>query len=268
MSELFIIKDDKRKNYTLIGNSLLRDQRLSMKAIGLMAKILSLPLVWDFSVAGLAAICKEKSGSINSILKELEQYGYYERKQIRGKNGQFEKTIYFFYEKPKNVDMPEVVKPEVENLQTVNPNSEKAAQSITNSNQLSKEKNTYPIKSDMESDTVDFEGYKIYFHYLFQDSMLRGRYSDQELDELESILVDTMCSKKLTIRVACENKPSELVKSVLMKLEPEHISYVLDSFRDNPTDIKNMRQYILTSLFNAPQTMSLYYQNLARKNNS
>ena len=54
--------------------------------------------------------------------------------------------------------------------------------------------------------------------------------------------------------------PAEIVKKRLLNLQSPHISYVLDSMNDNTTNIRDMKQYLLTTLFNAPVTIDLYYQ--------
>jgi len=89
------------KGFTSMLNIHLQDSRLSLKAIGLMSKMLSLPDNWDYSVAGLAAICKEGEKAIRSALDELETYGYLTRQQSHNKAGRFSNTIYTLYEDPK-----------------------------------------------------------------------------------------------------------------------------------------------------------------------
>lgn len=113
-----IFRVEKNNNYTVISNFHLRDRRLSLKTIGLLSLILSLPENWDYSEAGLAAICKDGKDSISSGLKELEKYGYLERERERGEGGRICGMIYRVYEVPKeqresNQPLPE--KPRVEN---------------------------------------------------------------------------------------------------------------------------------------------------------
>ena len=113
-----IFRVEKNNNYTVISNFHLRDRRLSLKTIGLLSLILSLPEDWDYSEAGLAAICKDGKDSISSGLKELEKYGYLERERERGEGGRICGMIYRVYEVPKdqhNVTSPLVEKPRVEN---------------------------------------------------------------------------------------------------------------------------------------------------------
>lgn len=87
-----IIRVEKRTNYTVVDNTFIRDKNMSLKAIGLMLKMLSLPPEWDYSVAGLSAICKEGMTSIRSALKELEECGYLRRERRNSEKG------YFVYE--------------------------------------------------------------------------------------------------------------------------------------------------------------------------
>jgi hypothetical protein len=97
-----IFRVEKNANYTVISNYHLRDKNLSLKTIGLLSIILSLPETWDYSQAGLASICKDGEDSIRSGLKELEKYGYLERERERDDSGRMRGIIYHIYEIPKN----------------------------------------------------------------------------------------------------------------------------------------------------------------------
>lgn len=79
------------------------------------------------------------------------------------------------------------------------------------------------------------------------------------INELVSIIVDTVCCTKPTIRVNGEEKTSEVVKSVFLKLNSSHIEYVIETMRNNSSDIHNIRKYLITALFNAPNTISNYW---------
>lgn len=97
-----VFRVEKNSNYTVISNYHLRDKNLSLRTIGLLSLILSLPDSWDYSQAGLAAICKDGEDSIRSGLKELEKYGYLERERERDENGRMRGVVYRVYEVPKN----------------------------------------------------------------------------------------------------------------------------------------------------------------------
>ena len=75
-------------------------------------------------------------------------------------------------------------------------------------------------------------------------------------------MLDTVCSSKRLIRIGGEEMPKDIVKSRLLKLNSEHIRYVLDCMGENTTRVRNIRQYLLTTLYNAPVTISNYYSAL------
>jgi hypothetical protein len=84
----------------------------------------------------------------------------------------------------------------------------------------------------------------------------------EEIDEIIEIMLDAICSTKPLLVICGEEMSKEVVKSRLLKLGSEHIQYVLDCIRDNTTKVRNVKQYILACLYNAPSTMSSYYTTL------
>ena len=82
------------------------------------------------------------------------------------------------------------------------------------------------------------------------------------LDEIVDLILETVCTRRKTIRVAGDDYPAELVKSKFMKLDSEHIRFVLDCMRENTTKIRNIKQYLKAALFNAPSTIGNYYTSL------
>ncbi len=92
-------------------------------------------------------------------------------------------------------------------------------------------------------------------------NILSERYyrSKDELDEIVGLILDTVCSKKKYIRVGSDDKPGEVVKGQLLKLNSAHIEYCMECLENNTTDVRNVRQYLLTTLYNAPLTVSHYY---------
>ena len=85
-------------------------------------------------------------------------------------------------------------------------------------------------------------------------------YEKKTLEGILDLLVDTCCSHKAYIRIAGDNKSGEVVRSRFMKLDSSHIQYVLSCLKENTTDVRNIRQYLLAALYNAPTTISAYYQ--------
>ena len=88
------------------------------------------------------------------------------------------------------------------------------------------------------------------------------RYSQidsEELDGIVELLVETVCAKRKTTRIAGADFPHEVVRSRFLKLDSSHIEFVMDCLQKNTTEVRNMKQYLLTVLFNAPTTMSNHY---------
>ena len=82
------------------------------------------------------------------------------------------------------------------------------------------------------------------------------------LTEILELMVDTVCTTRSTVRISGDDKPAEVVKSQFLKLDSEHIRLVMDGLKDNTTRIRNMRQYLLATLYNAPLTIGNYYRSL------
>lgn len=96
-----VIRVPHNENFTTMANYHLKDRRLSLRAVGLMSKMLSLPDDWDYTVAGLAAICKEGREAVRKVLQELEETGYLERDQSR-EGGRFSGYDYTLHEAPRD----------------------------------------------------------------------------------------------------------------------------------------------------------------------
>ena len=91
------------------------------------------------------------------------------------------------------------------------------------------------------------------------------RYNREDVDELVELITETLCSTRPTLRIGGEDMPTEQVKTRFLTLDCEHISYVFDSLARNPTDIRNIRAYLLTALYNAPMTINSHYQAEVRR---
>ena len=94
------------------------------------------------------------------------------------------------------------------------------------------------------------------------DLLLRLCPDDEDtIYQIVDLLVDTCSTKRKMLRIAGDDKPTEVVRSRLKKLNADHIRFVLDSLAENTAPVRNMKQYLLAMLYNAPTTMNLYYQN-------
>ena len=125
---------------------------------------------------------------------------------------------------------------------------------------------TVPFLSGAVAGT-EYEGkddrtmYQEYFLRQLGFDVLMASYPEDEdmLREMLELLVDTVCSKRRFIRIAGDDKPAEVVKAQLMKLNSDHLRFVLMCLKENTTQVRNIRQYLLATLYNAPLTMSNYY---------
>ena len=130
MSE--IIRVEKNRNYTVMSNCHLADRRLSLKAIGLLSKMLSLPDEWDYTIAGLTTICCEGKAAIATAIQELEATGYIVRRQLRTKDGAFGGNEYIVREEPIDKDAPLTDFRLTDNPSAENPSTENLPQLNTN----------------------------------------------------------------------------------------------------------------------------------------
>ena len=119
----------------------------------------------------------------------------------------------------------------------------------------------YSEEDDAMSKREQLEGY--FSQSLEVDTLLRLYPDDEDtLYQIVNLLVDTCATNRKLLRIAGDDKPAEVVRSRLKKLNADHIRFVLNSLAENATPVRNMKQYLLASLYNAPTTMNLHYQNL------
>ncbi len=119
-----------------------------------------------------------------------------------------------------------------------------------------------PIYPGRDADGMaERRSYENYFRDAIEFNFLLQQYPyDREtLQEILALLVDTVCTKREYIRIASDDRPRDVVKSRFMKLDSGHIQYVLDCLKENTTDVRNIKQYLLAALYNAPGTISSYY---------
>ena len=123
--------------------------------------------------------------------------------------------------------------------------------------------NTNPILSDESEKMKNRELLEEYFSHSLEIDLLLRLYPDDEdtLYQIVNLLVDTCATKRKTLRIAGDDKPAEVVRSRFMKLNADHIRFALKCLAENSSPIRNMKQYLLASLYNAPTTMQLSYQN-------
>jgi len=218
--------------------------------------------------------------AIGAALKELESCGYLVRHRLRDDRGRMRDTEYVIYESP-HTDLPDTENPYLDNPDTDKPDTENPAQlnkDISDS-QKEKDKNgssihSIPFPSGEEAPKPETKRkdakleemarYRELIKENIEYDALRCDfpYDHDRLDEIVELLVETVCSGKQYIRVSGEDYPAEVVKSRLLKLDSEHIRFVFDCLKENTTKIRNIRQYLLATLYNAPATIGSYYSAL------
>ena len=283
--EMAVFRVEKNRGYTVMSNHHLRNKDLSLKAKGLLSQMLSLPEDWDFTLKGLSLINREQIDAIRAAVKELEQAGYIVRSRERDGQGRLRGADYIIYEQPQ----PAPDSPTLENPMLEKPTQEKPTQGKPM--QLNKDRQ---IKDPLTTDGLNTDSIPILsppspledgaagpperngkeaatqsavaiYREIIMDNieyshLVQNTRLDRELlDEIVDLLVETVCSARKTIRVAGDDYPAELVKAKLMKLNSSHIEFVFDCINKNTTEIRNIKKYLLASLFNAPSTINGYY---------
>lgn len=294
-----VFRVERNTGYTVMSNHHLRNKELTLKAKGLLSQMLSLPEDWDYTLKGLSLINREQIDAIREAVRELERAGYIVRSRERDGKGRLRGADYVIYEQPQlppAPDLPTLENPTLENPTQENPTLEKPTQE--NPTQLNKDipKTNLPTKEKSNTDlssthSIPFhspnpsplegqaaapperkrkeanDAYRVYeeiikdnisYDILKQDMP----YDHDRLDEVVDLILETVCTRRKTIRIAGDDYPAELVKSKFMKLDSEHIRFALDCMRENTTKIRNIKQYLRAVLFNAPSTIGNYYTSL------
>ena len=269
-----VFRVEKTKDFTIMCNHHLRNTELSLKAKGLLSLMLSLPEDWDYTTKGLAHICKDGVDSITTALKELERHGYLTRQRLRYENGQLGDIEYTIHEKPVNAEKqtfppkrenPRQVNPGQAKPEQVEPGQENPAQLNTNQVITNERNNSLRNYQSINLDGMDRMDEREQYRELIRDNLeidIRSQDRHYDLDrvnEIVEIMLDAVCSTSPTIRINGEDMPQPVVKSRFLKLDSGHIDYVLQAMNDCPSDIRNIRAYLLTALYNASLTIDNYY---------
>lgn len=166
-------------------------------------------------------------------------------------------------------DNPTTEKPSTENPTQLNKN--KSNKNLLNNNLINKSNQSYhahtregasPDKNDKIDVKADREFYSSFLKEKISYDTLCDQYQFDKgiIDELLALMIDVICSDKPTIRVNGGELPKEVVKSAFLKLDESHIEYVLTSLQKNTSAVRNIRSYLITALYNAPNTIDNYYR--------
>lgn len=266
-----------KKNFTVIDSDIIRDDNLSLKDLGLLVRLLSLPDNWEFSENGLMTIFKkDKQGSIRTGLKNLENLGYLKRTKVRDSNGKFIGCDWIINEQPylenssmdiapclenpsmefpsmenPNSDKPKMENPRLENQPQYNINKPNTNQPNIKESNINQHSINLSINHEQIRQSINYD-ILVYKHCLDVDV----------IDEMVEIIYEILNSSKETIRVNGEDKPTEIVKSKFKKIKQEHIEYVILCFEKTTSDIRNIRNYLITTLYNSTLTIDSYYRQM------
>ena len=236
----------------------------------------------NYTTRGLAKICKEGVDAIGGALRELEAAGYIVRHQMRDRQGRISDTEYVIYEQPQpkepDTPQPDTASPDTENPYLADPDTEKPAE--LNIEKSKTQKQTTDVPS---TDSIPFRGFaaaqlperkgrdamSVEEMESYRDLVLENIEYDhlcrefttyrEDLDEIVELIVETVCARRKTTRIAGADFPHEVVRSRFLKLDSSHIEFVMECLHNNTTEVRNMKQYLLTVLFNAPTTMNNHY---------
>ena len=291
-----VFRVERNRGYTVMSNHHLRNRGLTLKAKGLLSQMLSLPDNWDYTLAGLSHINREKIDAIREAVRELEKAGYIVRSRERDEKGRLRGADYIIYEQPQppvsglpTLENPTLDNPTLDNPTLENPTLENPTQlnkDISRTDLSKKEKSNtdisnthsipilYPYPSPFTEDAAEPErkgteaktqsAIEIYRDIIKDnieyDILIQDPHMDKDrLDEIVDLILETVCTARKTLRIAGDDYPAELVKSKFLKLTSSHIEFVLDCMRENTSKIRNIKQYLRAVLFNAPSTIDSYY---------
>ncbi len=279
----------KEKGFVQISNSILSDPNISLKAKTVLAIMLSLPDNWDFSIEGISGKCKESKDCIAKAVNELIEAGYVIRTKTRGANGRITKWEYEVFEEPcKTIeqsneepcgeipdtalshqeipeedypeqDFPELDSPSTETKDTYNTIINKKE----NNNILFSNIKSNPIQSkhkiSFSMSEIELKELEVKDNIEYDILLQKFPTKHAMINEIVNLMVEVLCSKRETITIASDTHPIEQVKERFKSVDSGHIEYILECLDKTTTDIRNIKQYLLSVIFNAPQTMDNYY---------
>jgi hypothetical protein len=219
----------------------------------------------------------ESIDAIREAVRELEQAGYIIRTRERNEFGHLKGTDYMIFEKPHlSADSSEIKEPMLEKPALGKPTLENPTQ--LNTKKTSKDPlmtmglSKHPsIPDPSREDKVEKDEMRLDAHSIkeaikdkIEYKFIVQRYDKDRLNEIVDLMVETLCSKREYITVAGDDYPTSLVKERLQRIDSTHIEYVFECLDKNTTFIRNIKKYLLKTLFNAPSTIDSYYTALVK----
>ena len=265
-----VIRVRKRpNNFVMLDKTFLEDDRLSFKAKGILAYLLSKPDNWKVIVGNLVKYSKDGKSAVYAGLKELKECGYYVKTPIRSEDGRrisrWESTV---YEMPDSLlsDFQEIENQEIENQYLEN--RERNNNYYNNKLNINNNHVSLSVREEDKTDETDEKNsientLEVIHDNIGYEQLRQTNPEDMGLiDEFVNVMLDTLLSKSGVVRINGEEKPRALVQSQIMKVGYDDILLVLMQFRQHKERIQKKRQYILSMLYHAPMERNAHYTNL------
>ena len=265
-----VIRVRKRpNNFVMLDKTFLEDDRLSFKAKGILAYLLSKPDNWKVIVGNLVKYSKDGKSAVYAGLKELKECGYYMKTPIRSEDGRrisrWESTV---YEMPDSLlsDFQEIDNEEIENQYLEN--RERNNNYYNNKLNINNNHVSLSVREEDKTDETDEKNsientLEVIHGNIGYEQLRQTNPEDMGLiDEFVNVMLDTLLSKSGVVRINGEEKPRALVQSQIMKVGYDDILLVLMQFRQHKERIQKKQQYILSMLYHAPMERNAHYTNL------
>ena len=280
-NEYIVAPDIYDEGFTPIENHVVRDKSLTLKALGIFAKMKSLPN-WKYTTAGLKKVCRCGITAIRSALRVLEEAGHIIRNRTRTQ-GRLGGTVYTFVH---TLQLPQSNESKGKSaIQGVTPDGEKTTAENLTAENLTAENLTAENLTAENLTTVSYNNIKNIkikntrikmLSILFRKKEAKGKEFTQEqvrnqlefeylkqkyaahpeqMLELVELVTETLCAKRKTTRIAGADFPHEIIQQRFSKLTASHIEFVLENLNKNTSQIRNIKQYLLTCLFNSVTTI-------------
>ena len=285
-----VFRIEKTRDYTVMSNHHLKNKNLTLKAKGLMSLLLSLPDNWVHTLAGLAQISVEGVDAIRMAVHELEREGYVVRNRIRDEKGHLGEMEYVVYENPQKpvvAEAPASASPTLEEPMLENPTQDHPIQDKPTLGQPTQENpmllNTH--RSNTHKENIDLSipyaanpyqsipyqstrgreqpsmvaQYKELIRNHIEYDIMCEQYGHERLDEIVHQIVEVLCSKAQYFTISGEELPAELVRDQLLRFSSSHLEYVFECLEKKTSYVGNIKNYLLTTLYNAVGTIKHYY---------
>ena len=273
-----IFRVEKTRDFTVMSNHHLKNSKLTLKSKGLLSLILSLPEDWDYTLKGLACICREGVDAIRAAIKELESEGYIERRRLRNTKGQLTEIEYVIHEVPvksePTSEKPMLEKPMLENPTLDNsilekPTLENPTQLNTNILNTKELKtniiNNPSINSEAELSETDWierynENADLVKTNIDYESLCHS-YEREIIDDIVNIMAEVLTIDKKSYTIEGCVYPTAIIQKRFREVDHSMIEILLIQFNKFAGRIHNIKSYLITAVFNAASTASAQLQN-------